>query len=80
MTKPLLAAALAAALLIPLGAQAQAAPSAAVRAAPDIKNFEQQLAEAQTQMKRMQEQMDKLRQTQDPLNCCRTTTPPCRTQ
>ncbi|CAN5912837.1 MAG: hypothetical protein ACSLEZ_13675 [Thiobacillus sp.] len=69
MTKPLLMAALAAALLIPLGAQAQAqtAPSPAARATPDIKNFDQQLAEAQTQMQRMQEQMDRLRQTQDPL-------------
>ena len=67
MTKPVLMAVLATALLAPLGAQAQAtAQPAPAQAAPDVKSFDQRLAEAQAQMKRMQEQMDKIRQTQDP--------------
>ena len=67
MTKFMFIAALATALLAPPGARAQttAQPTAA-QAAPDVKGFDQRLAEAQAQMKRMQEQMDKLRQTQDP--------------
>lgn len=51
----------------PLSAQ-QPAPGkdAQVQAAPDVKAFDRQLAEAQAQFKRMQEQLDRLRQTQDP--------------
>jgi erythromycin esterase-like protein len=53
--------------LLPSVAQAQApAKSAQALAAPDVKAFDKQLAEAQAQMKKMQEQMDRIRQTQDP--------------
>lgn len=67
MKQQLLALALAAMAALPLATHAQstAKPSTA-QAAPDVKAFDQKLAEAQAQMKRMQEQMDKLRQTQDP--------------
>ena len=67
MKKSLLTATLASALLAPLTTQAQgAAQPPAPQTAPDVKSFDQRLAEAQAQMKRMQEQMDKIRQTQDP--------------
>jgi len=67
MTKSLFIAVLATALLVPLAAQAQAtAQPTPPQAAPDVKGFDQRLAEAQAQMQRMQEQMNKLRQTQDP--------------
>jgi len=58
---------LAALVVVPLAAHAQTATKpAAAPTAPDVKAFDQRLAEAQVQMKRMQEQMDRLRQTQDP--------------
>ncbi len=67
MTKSVLIAALATAFLAPVAAQTQAtAQPAASQVAPDVKSFDQRLAEAQAHMKRMQEQMDKIRQTQDP--------------
>lgn len=67
MKQQLVSLALAAMVALPLGSHAQSTdkPSTA-QAAPDVKAFDQRLAEAQAQMKRMQEQMDKLRQTQDP--------------
>ena len=40
---------------------AQAKPSA-----PNVAEFDKQMAQAQENMKKMQEQMDKIRQTQDP--------------
>lgn len=43
-----------------------ATKTAAAPTAPDVKAYDQRLAEAQAQMKRMQEQVDRLRQTQDP--------------
>ncbi len=39
----------------------QAAPTA-----PNVQEFDKQMAQAQENMKKMQEQMDKIRQTQDP--------------
>lgn len=36
------------------------------QATPDTKTFDQQMAEAQAQVKQMQDQMDRIRQTQDP--------------
>lgn len=52
---------------LPLTAQPQTpAKQAQSAAAPDVKTFDQRMAEAQAQMQRMQEQMDRLRQTQDP--------------
>ena len=67
MTRLLFIAALATALVAPHAAPAQTtAQPPAGQAAPDVKSFDDRLAQAQAHMKRMQEQMDKLRQTQDP--------------
>ena len=48
-------------------AQAQTAKPPQSSVVPDVKTFDQRLAEAQVHMQRMQEQMDRLRKTQDPL-------------
>lgn len=45
----------------PTDKSAQAKP-----VAPNVADFDKQMAQAQEHMKRMQEQMDKIRQTQDP--------------
>jgi TolA-binding protein len=60
---------LAAAVLTALPATAQQpAPKSdpQTQAAPDMKTFDQQMAETQAQVKRMQDQMDRIGQTQDP--------------
>ena len=40
--------------------------AAAKQVAPNVTEFDKQMAQAQENMKKMQEQMDKIRQTQDP--------------
>ncbi len=52
---------------VPWAAQAQTAKPPQSSGVPDVKAFDQHLAEAQVHMQRMQEQMDRLRKTQDPL-------------
>lgn len=52
---------------VPWAAQAQTAKPPQSSVVPDVKTFDQRLAEAQVHMQRMQEQMDRLRKTQDPL-------------
>lgn len=52
---------------VPWAAQAQTAKPPKSSVVPDVKTFDQRLAEAQVHMQRMQEQMDRLRKTQDPL-------------
>ena len=49
----------------PWAAHAQSAKPPQSSVAPDVKTFDQRLAEAQVHMQRMQEQMDRLRKTQD---------------
>jgi hypothetical protein len=67
MKQYLLALALAATFPLPLTAHAQAATkSAAAPAIPDVKTFDQRLAEAQQHMKQMQEQMVQIGQATDP--------------
>ena len=50
----------------PRGTSPSDGPARAAPGGPDVKGFDQRLAEAQAQMQRMQVQMNKLRQTQDP--------------
>ena len=52
---------------VPWAAQAQTAKPPQSSGVPDVKAFDQHLAEAQVHMQRMQEQMERLRKTQDPL-------------
>jgi len=51
---------------VPWAAQAQTAKPPQSSVVPDVKTFDQRLAEGQVQIQRMQEQMDRLRKTQDP--------------
>lgn len=64
-----LVAVIAAAMLtvVPWATHAQTAKPPQSSVVPDVKAFDQRLAEAQVHMQRMQEQMDRLRKTQDPL-------------
>lgn len=71
MKKVILAVALSTFVLSSIPVQAQ--PSAladksvqAKQAAPNVQEYDKQMAQAQENMKKMQEQMEKIRQTQDP--------------
>ena len=71
MKRTTLIAALAAAMFTTLPAMAEQPASAAKGAhtqqkAPNVTEFDKQMAQAQENMKKMQEQMDQLSQTQDP--------------
>lgn len=52
---------------VPWAAHAQTAKPPQSSVLPDVKTFDQRLAEVRVHMQRMQEQMDRLRKTQDPL-------------
>ena len=71
MKKMILALALSTAVLAGMPALAQpSAPAGksvqAKQAAPNVQEFDKQMAQGQENMKQMQEQMDKIHQTQDP--------------
>ncbi|AOZ04305.1 hypothetical protein BKK81_33525 (plasmid) [Cupriavidus sp. USMAHM13] len=67
MKRRILAATASALVLSSMPVLAQQPPAAQAKpAAPNVQEFDKQMAQAQENMKKMQEQMDKIRQTQDP--------------
>jgi len=70
MNRTILIATITALAVLPGAATAQQGSgdkaAAAKQVAPNVAEFDKQMAQAQENMKKMQEQMDKIRQTQDP--------------
>ena len=67
MKASILAAALSVAVLSSTPVVAQPTPDAQAKpTAPNVQEFDKQMAQAQENLKKMQEQMDKIRQAQDP--------------
>lgn len=67
MKNTILAATVSALVFSSMPVLAQPTPGAQAKpTAPNVQEFDKQMAQAQENMKKMQEQMDKIRQTQDP--------------